>query len=51
MLQIVPLMDAFESLSWKIFWDDIKFEVDEYPNAIITITVHTISLDKGWIGV
>ncbi len=50
-------MDAigyFESLGklpWQFYWDDLKYEVDEYPSAIITLEVHTISMSEELLGV
>ena len=40
-----------EQLQWKFIWDDIKFEVKEYPQATTTLSLYTISLNKNWIGV
>lgn len=40
-----------ERLKWNFIWDDIKFEVKQYPEATTTLSLYTISLDKNWIGV
>lgn len=40
-----------EQLDSKFFWDNIKFEMNEYPDATSTLTLYTISLNKNWIGV
>lgn len=42
---------ALEQLPWGFHWDGIEITMDEYPNARIVVTVHTLSLDEGWIGV
>jgi len=42
---------ALEALPWRLYWDNVEYQVLEYPKARIAITVHTLSLDEGWIGV
>lgn len=44
----------FESLSelpWRFYWDDLYYEVGDYPNATITLEVHTVSMSEEWLGV
>lgn len=40
-----------EQLPWKFYWDEVTYEVLQYPKAQISVHIHTLSLDKGWIGV
>lgn len=40
-----------EGLEWKFFWDSIDYNVTEYPDAIGTLSLYTISLDENWIGI
>ena len=47
----VHYLQSLESLPWKFYWDGLAYEVEDYPNALITINVFTLSLEKGWIGV
>jgi MSHA biogenesis protein MshJ len=47
----VEYLQSLESLPWKFYWDGMAYEVQEYPKALITINVFTLSLEKGWIGV
>jgi MSHA biogenesis protein MshJ len=42
---------ALEAMPWRLYWDNVEYQVTEYPKASIAITVHTLSLDEGWIGV
>lgn len=44
-------LKALEALPWQLFWDRIDYRVERYPRARVTITVHTLSLTPGWIGV
>lgn len=44
----------FEELSklpWHFYWDDLRYQVEKYPNARITLEVHTVSMSEDWIGV
>ncbi len=42
---------TLEALPWHLYWDGVTFKVSNYPMAQFTITVHTIGLREGWIGV
>ena len=44
-------LQALESMPWRFYWDNVEYQVLKYPVARVVITVHTLSLDKGWIGV
>jgi len=47
----VSYLQALESMPWRFYWDNVEYQVLEYPVARIVITVHTLSLNEGWIGV
>lgn len=40
-----------EQLTGSFFWDEISFQQGEWPNASITLEIHTLSTDQGFIGV
>ncbi len=42
---------ALEALPWGFFWDEVRLEATDYPNAEGAIVVYTLSLERGWIGV
>jgi MSHA biogenesis protein MshJ len=42
-------LERVERLPWKILWDDISYEVTDYPDAKVKITVYTLSLNRSWI--
>lgn len=50
-LAALDYLRAVEALPWELFWDSLVLEVVDYPETQITITVHTLSLREGWIGV
>lgn len=49
-LQVLAYLRSLEKLPRKLFWDDLELVVDDHPRAEISLTVHTLSLRKGWIG-
>ncbi len=50
-LDILDYLQELESLKWKIFWDEVKMDVQEYPLDKVYIKVHTFSLKDGWLRV
>ena len=46
---MVAYMAALEGMQGQIFWGSAVMKVDTYPNATLTLVVHTISLDKKWL--
>jgi MSHA biogenesis protein MshJ len=44
-------LKALEALPWRFYWDNVEYQVLDYPRARVAITVHTLSLHEGWIGV
>lgn len=44
-------LEAAEQLRWSFFWDRLEYEVREYPEARMTIELHTLSEHEEWIGV
>lgn len=44
-------LQALEAMPWRLYWDNVEYQVIGYPKARIAITVHTLSLHEDWIGV
>jgi MSHA biogenesis protein MshJ len=44
-------LQKIEALPWRFYWDEVGYEVLQYPKAQITVKIHTLSLEKGWIRV
>lgn len=42
---------ALENLPWRFHWEAVEMNTLEYPVARVVITVNTLSLSEGWIGV
>ncbi|KGJ92375.1 hypothetical protein [Colwellia psychrerythraea] len=49
--QLRNYLSQLEQLSWKFFWQDFQFEVKEYPNSEVEITIYSLGLNKEFIGV
>ncbi len=39
----IDYLQRVEKLKWRIFWDQLIYSVTKYPEAQITIRVHTLS--------
>lgn len=48
--QAVRFFNKMQDMSSRFFWDRLEFTVVEHPVARLHLTVHTLSLDKAWIG-
>jgi len=44
--QILDYLKNVENLKWKLFWDELHYEVKQYPEAKISLKVHTLSYEK-----
>ena len=47
----VEYLDRVEHSHWHLLWDRLEYEVIDYPDARITIDLHTLSEVEEWIGV
>lgn len=44
-------LQALETLEWQFRWDEVRLTMLEYPRARISLRVHTLSMQRGWLGV
>ncbi len=49
--ETLQFLQAVEQQDSMVIWDTLSYEVVKYPQAKITIYLHTLGLDEGWIGV
>jgi len=47
--QLYHYLKMIEQSTWRLYWDRLEYQVTEYPEAKITIRVHTISSNQYWI--
>lgn len=50
-LSTLSYLKTLEQLPWRLYWGGLDYQVDEYPDANVIITVYTLSLADGWVGV
>jgi MSHA biogenesis protein MshJ len=50
-LATVRYFEQLNQLPWRFHWDSLNYEVTDFPNAVITLQVHTVSRSEDWIGV
>jgi MSHA biogenesis protein MshJ len=48
-LDMVDYMRALESVPTQLFWAKAQLEVEDYPNARLTLSLYTLSLDRKWM--
>lgn len=50
-MAVIGFFDRLALLPWKFYWDELSYQVDEYPNATVSLRVRTVSMSEEWIGV
>lgn len=50
-LDIVEYLKSLEALPWKIFWAELTLQTDTYPTSRLTLLIHTLSFQEGWIAI
>jgi len=48
-LDMVTYMTALEAMPSRLFWAKAVMHVDTYPDATLSLTLFTLSLDKKWL--
>ncbi len=48
-LSTLKHLRSLESLKWHFVWDNLSYEVVGWPEANITLEVHTISTEDKWV--
>lgn len=48
-LDMINYMHALETMPTQLLWSSAALEVEEYPNSRLTLTLHTLSLDRKWM--
>jgi len=46
---MVRYMEQLEAMPWQLYWGKAKLQTDAWPQARLTLTLFTLSLDKKWI--
>lgn len=48
-LDMINTMQALEALPVQLFWGGARLDAQQYPEARLTLTLYTLSLDEQWI--
>ena len=48
-LDMVEYMSALDAMPTRMFWGRAQLDVETYPTARLTLTLHTLSLDRQWM--
>lgn len=48
---LLAFLTALDALPWEFIWSDLELSVDEQQHSHLSITVKTLSLRQGWLGV
>ena len=47
----VRYLQDVEALPWRFIWEEMTYEVQGYPDAVIKLRLETLSTDPDWFGV
>lgn len=50
-LDLLRYVAALEKMPAQMFWGDVILNVEQYPDAVLTLTLYTLSLDEIWLTV
>jgi MSHA biogenesis protein MshJ len=50
-LDLMRYVTALEQMPAQMFWGEASLSVEKYPDAVFTLIVYTLSLDKTWLAV
>ncbi|MDO8464486.1 MAG: agglutinin biogenesis protein [Gallionella sp.] len=50
-LDLLQYLTEVEKAPVQLYWGDVSFSVDKYPDSILILTLYTLSLDKAWLKV
>lgn len=48
-LDMVNYMQALEALPVQLFWGGARLDAQQYPDARLTLTLYTLSMDEQWM--
>ncbi|ODS23339.1 hypothetical protein AB835_09285 [Candidatus Endobugula sertula] len=46
-VNVFDYLKKIESLEWSVFWEDINYIVESYPQAMVDIKLYTLSIIEG----
>lgn len=49
-LNTMDYIEQIESQPWKLYWESLDFDMEKYPNGILSLKVHSISTSEHVLG-
>lgn len=46
---LLAYLQALEDMPQRVLWGGVQLKVEQYPKALLTLRIHTLSLDRGWL--
>jgi len=43
-------LQAMEALPWTVYWDSLDYQVEQYPQGVLTVEIATLGQEAGWLG-
>lgn len=47
--ELYGYLARLEALPWQLFWGKVTLDAGDHPRLRLTLTVHTLSLNKAWL--
>lgn len=47
--ELFGYLTRLEALPWQLFWGKVTLEAEDQPKLRLTLTLHTLSLNKAWL--
>ncbi|MDP2827008.1 MAG: type II secretion system protein GspM [Sulfuricellaceae bacterium] len=48
---LLQYLTSMEELPWRVLWGKAEMHVETWPNATLTVTLYTLSMEKTWLSV
>jgi len=49
--EVLAYLNELESGDWRLGWRSLSYVVEDYPIAVVTLEIETLSRNRSWIGV
>jgi MSHA biogenesis protein MshJ len=46
---LLAYLQALEAMPQHVLWGGVQFKVEQYPRALLTLRLYTLSLDRSWL--
>lgn len=46
---LLTYLNALEAMPQRVLWGGVQMKVAQYPKALLTLRLYTLSMDRGWL--